>query len=60
MADAGVICDKAPVTAAVLRNKIKDRLFVGNTESILLHQTEQCVTGSMISQYAAAMSYAIQ
>ena len=60
MADAGFICDKAPVTAAVPRKKIKDRLFMSNTESMLYHQTEHCIAGSIISHYAPAMSSIIR
>jgi hypothetical protein len=53
MADSGFVCDKSPVTAALLRKKIKDRLCMSDTESMLYHQTEHCVAGSMISHYAA-------
>ena len=60
MADVGFICDKAPVTAGVLRKKIKDRLFMSNRESMLHRQTEHFVAGSMISHYAAAMSSSVQ
>ena len=56
MAHAGFVCDKAPVIAAVLRKKIKDRLFMSNTENILYHQTKHCVADDIISHYAACSS----
>ena len=58
--DAGFICDKATVTVGVPRKKIKDRLFMRNTDGMLYRQTEHCVAGSMISHYAAAVSSAMQ